>query len=178
MIERRIVRRYATALFNAAVRMKVMDRVESDLGLISYAVESSPALVESLKNPLIPSGRKKEVVSDIFAGKVHEVTLSYLNLLIDKRREEAVALTEEEYVRLADEARGVVRAQVTTAVKLDAEQYERLRAGLSVFTGKHVEMTHELDPSIKGGVVVRIGDRVIDGSVRGQLEGLREKLES
>lgn len=176
MIERRIVRRYATALFNAARRAKAIDRVESDLGLVSYTLEAMPSLMEAMHSPLVPRERKKTILRDIFADKVHEVTLSYFDLLVEKRREEVVLDTEPEYIALADEARGIVKAEVTAAVRLTQEEESRLAARLSAMTGRQAQLSVEVDPDIIGGVMVKIGDTVIDGSIRGQLEALRERL--
>lgn len=176
MIQRRIVRRYASALFAAAAKSDVVDRVESDLGLVSYTTQASPELAEALKSPLIPTEKKREVLRDIFGDKVHEITLSYLNLLVDKRREEAISFTEEEFVELANEARGVVTAEVTTAVGLGDEEEARLAAKLARITGLSVNIEKLVDPAIIGGVLVKIGDTVIDGSVRGQLAAIKERL--
>lgn len=176
MIEPRIVRRYATALFAAARKAGAVDQVESDLGLVSYTVEASPSLRESLEAPLVPAHVKRSVLQAIFGGNVHEITLSYLYLLVDKRREEAMAATQPFYVELANEARGVVTAEVTAAVELAAEDERRLREKLIARTGKTVELAVKLDPTIIGGLMVQIGDTVIDGSLRGQLAALREEL--
>ncbi|MCL5104737.1 MAG: F0F1 ATP synthase subunit delta [Armatimonadetes bacterium] len=176
MIERRIVRRYATALFSAATKAEVVDRVESDLGLVSYTLESSPGLVDAVKSPLVPASKKRDILKSIFGDKVDPITLSYLYLLVDKRREEALLQTEEEYILLANEARGMVSADVTTAVDLSKEQEASLKAKLSKMTGKTVEIVKIVDPTIMGGALVKIGDRVIDGSVKGQLAVLREQL--
>ncbi len=176
MIEPRIVRRYATALFNAASKAGIIDQVESDLGLISYVLESSPRLTEALQAPLVPAENKRAILESIFGGKVHEITLSYLNLLVDKRREEAMIATEAAYIDLANEARGIITVDVTSAVELTPEEAARLKAKLSAMTGKVAELAVRVDPSIIGGVIVKIGDRVIDGSVKGQLAALREEL--
>lgn len=176
MIERRIVRRYAAALFAAASRADAVDVVESDLGLVSLTVQSSPALWEAITSPIIPPDKKRAIFDELFKDKVHAVTLSYLTLLVDKRREEALVRTEEEYILLANEARGIVQAEATTAKALDEAEQAQLAAKLSQTTGKQVELVCKVDPAVLGGVLVRIGDRVIDGSVKGQLEALREAL--
>lgn len=176
MIERRIVRRYAAALFAAASKSDAVDQVESDLGLVSLTVGSSPALWEAITSPIVPPQKKRAIFEDLFQGKVHEITLLYLRLLVDKRREEAITRTEEEYVLLANEARGIVEAEATTATPLDEVQQGQLASKLSATTGKQIRLECKVDPTVIGGVLVRIGDRVIDGSVKGQLAAIRETL--
>jgi len=176
MIERRIVRRYATALFEAARKANAIDRVESDLGLVSYALETMPSLMEAVRSPLVQRDHKKAVLRDLFADKIHEVTLSFLDLLVEKRREEVVLETEPEYVALADDARGIAKAEVTAAVHLTAEEESRLAAKLSRMTGKRAELSISVDSGIIGGLMVKIGDTVIDGSIRSQLAAIKEKL--
>ncbi len=176
MIERRIVRRYASALFSAASSADAVDRVESDLGFVSYVMESSPALWEAMTSPIIPRVKKEQILADLFGDKVHEITLSYMKLLVEKRREEALKETEAEYIDLANEARGIVQAEVTSAIALDEDQEKKLVAKLTAMTGKRIQLAKKVDPELIGGVLVRIGDTVIDGSVKGQLAALREEL--
>ncbi len=184
MIERRIVRRYASALFAAASKADAVDQVESDLGLVSYTlfggdIISPPnkvTLWEALVSPMLPPERKHEILSGVFEGKVSEITLSYLKLCVDKRREEVIPETESEYIALANEARGIIEAEVTSAAELSEDQERRLVAKLSQTTGKQVELAKKVDPALIGGLLVRMGDTVIDGSIRGQLEAIRERL--
>ncbi|OFX15505.1 MAG: ATP synthase F1 subunit delta [Armatimonadetes bacterium RBG_16_58_9] len=176
MIERRIVRRYASALFASAVKADVVDRVESDLGLVGYAMETSPELFEAIRSPLVPDQAKRDILGRVFEGKVHELTLSYLNLLIDKGREEAAAQTEQEYILLANEARGIVTAQLVSAVQLTDDEEAGVKTALARVTGKTVDLEKRVDPEIIGGAIVRIADSVIDGSITGQLRALREQL--
>ena len=176
MIERRIVRRYAQALFEAARRADAVDAVESDLGFVAYTMETSAPLMAAIRSPLVLQEKKKAALRELFAGKVHELTLSFLDLLVEKRREDVVLQVEAEYLDIADEARGVVEAQVTTAVELTSQEKSRLAEALQRVTGKRVELSTDVDPDVIGGVLVKIRDTVIDGSIRGQLRAIREKL--
>ena len=176
MIDRRIVRRYAAALFDRARAAGMVDLVESDLGLITYSFETIPRLEEAITSPLIPAAKKREIVTSIFRGKINEITLFYLYLVIDNRREEVVKDTEGEYIRLANEARGIVAAEVTSAVALTDDELAALKARLSEYTGRRVEMSTSVDPSIIGGLVVRIGDTVMDGSIAGHLRRMRDEF--
>jgi F-type H+-transporting ATPase subunit delta len=170
------VRRYAAALFNAADKAGLVDRVESDLGLVSYALEGSPELMYAVRSPVLPTGAKKELLRRVLGDKLHGMTLSYLDLLVHHRREEAILQTEPEYLALADEARGIVNAEVVSAVRLTEEEELRLREKLGTITGKSVQLESRVDAGLIGGVLVRMDDRVIDGSIRGQLEALRDRL--
>ena len=176
MIATRIVRRYAAALFRTAQRAGLIDAVESDLGLVSFLFENSPDMWGAIRSPVVSPERKRQILRDVFAGRVQQVTLDYLDLLVDKRREEVIPETQGEYVALANEARGLVEADVTTAVTLDTDDETRLRDKLGALTGKHVRLRRLVEPEIVGGVIVKIGDRVIDGSIRGRLAALKEKL--
>ena len=171
-----VARRYAGALFQAAKEAGAIESVESDLGLISYSLEANPRLREALTHPLIPESRKKEIIADVFAGSVQDVTLDFLYLVTDKRREAILTDVEVEYVRLANNYRNVVPVQATTAVQLSPDETAALRGKLERFTGKNVQLELSEDPWIIGGLIIQIGDTVIDGSVRGYLSSLREKL--
>ncbi|MBP6965011.1 MAG: ATP synthase F1 subunit delta [Armatimonadetes bacterium] len=174
-----LARRYAGALFGVAKSadgIDVIDNVESDLGLIGHSLQTMPRLAEALNHPLIPPARKKAIVSEVFGGRVQDVTLRFLLLVVEKRREAVLPDVEQEYVRLANEHRGLVSVSVTSAVPLEEDQIAALKAGLDGFTGKQTELVVRVDPDIIGGVAVRIGDTVVDGSVRGYLASLREKM--
>lgn len=168
--------RYAAALFEAARDSDSVDKVESDLGLITYSLKTMPNLQHVLSHPLIPGDKKKEIAAEIFRGKVEGITLDFLGLLIDKRREDLMEVVEQEYVRFANDFRGVLPAMVTSAIPLTADEQRALSAKLEVFTGKKVELQLSEDASIIGGIVVKIGDTIIDGSVKGYLASLRDRL--
>ncbi|MDO8682128.1 MAG: ATP synthase F1 subunit delta [Armatimonadota bacterium] len=176
MIDSRITRRYVTALYDAAEKAGVPDLVESDLGLITYTLESMPNLRDALLQPLIPASRKKEIVSQVFQGKVHDITLHYLFLIIDMDRAEVIEQTESEFIRIANERRGIIAAEVRCAVELTQEQIKRLKEKLDAYTGKKVEISLLIDESLIGGLSVKIGDTVLDGSITGYLARLKEQL--
>jgi F-type H+-transporting ATPase subunit delta len=176
VIDTRIIKRYAAAIFKQAQKNGVLDLVESDLGLISYTFESNPKLEQAIASPLVPPSKKVEVVKAIFGGKIQEISLHYLYLLINNRREEVIKGTESEFVKLANDARGIVIAEVTSAVELTEDELVRLRAKLSEQTGKKAELITKIEPGIIGGLVVRIGDTVMDGSVKGHLHRIREEF--
>lgn len=172
----RVARRYARALFNAAARRGQTDMVQTDLNALGRTWRETPTLQRTMESPLIPGERKKELVDRLLAKDLDPVTRSFLHLLVDKRREGIFLAVLDEYVRLADQARGLVRAQAVVAAPMDEPQRQELVSGLEKRTGKRIELNVSVDPQILGGVVVRMEDTVIDGSVRGALERLREQM--
>lgn len=169
-------RRYAGALFETARKAKVIDPVESDLGLLTYSLEATPTLREALNHPLIPPDRKKSMVRELFAESVQDITLDFLGLLVDKKREAILEDVESEYLKIANEYRNIVSVRVTSAVELTPEECKVLRSKLEQFTGKNVDLQVQQDRGLIGGLIVRIGDTILDGSVAGNLIALRNQL--
>jgi F-type H+-transporting ATPase subunit delta len=172
----RLARRYAAALFETAKSADIIDKVESDLGLITWTLENVPRLSDVLLNPLIVDDDKKNIVQEIFKDKIDEITLDFIFLLIDRKREGILADIEAEYVAYADSWRGIIRVLVTCAVPITDDERNKLTAALEDFTEKKVQLQLEVDASLIGGMIVQIGDTIIDGSVKGYLNALRNRL--
>lgn len=171
----RVARRYARALLGASVKADSLDRVEADLQAIGSAIGSSPALADALASPELQPARKREVVGKAFAG-ADQLTLAFVDLLVSKGREAELADVCRVFQSLVDETRGVVRATATCAMEVTPAQHASLLAGLEKRTGKKVDLTVQVDPHVLGGVVVRLDDVLIDGSVRGALERIHEHM--
>ncbi len=176
VVDSKVAKRYAGALFNTAVTIGTQDTVGVDLDGLALAWTQSPRLAEMLESPLITSDRKLEMIDKLFASEVSPTTLSFLKLLVDKGRENILPIVHLEYGLMADAAHGLIRATATVAVPLSDSQKSSLIEGLKKRTGKSIELDVEINPSILGGVIVKLGDNVIDGSVRGSLERLRENM--
>ncbi|MGQ9488162.1 MAG: ATP synthase F1 subunit delta [Armatimonadota bacterium] len=172
----RVARRYARALFNSALHAQVIEAVGEALQQLLITLQEQPPLGQILRNPLMPRERKGQIVQQTLGRDTHPLVASLLNVLVDKRREALLADVVREFERLRDEHLGIVRAQATMAYPLDSEQEQALRHCLERRTGKTVVLDVATDPSLIGGVVVRIGDTVIDGSIRGQLLRLKRYL--
>ena len=172
----RVARRYAAALFGIARRDDILDSVAHDLTLISRFVAEVPYLRAVLMQPLVSDARKNKVVDDAFGDRVTATSLSFLKLLIRKRREDLIDECVREFRLLVSQHYNMVEATVYTAVPLTDVQSEALSRNLERMTGKTVLLEKALDPAIMGGVIVRLGDTVIDGSVRGRLQRLEQQL--
>lgn len=172
----RVAKRYAAALFGVALRDGILDAVAQDLSLIGWFVAEVPYLRAVLMQPLVSDQRKNKIATDAFGDRVTATSLNFLKLLIRKRREDLIDECVREFQVLLAEHSNSVDAEAATAVPMEPAQQERLTQSLQVLTGKTVRLTTHVDPSLMGGVVVRLGDTVIDGSVRGKLERLEQQL--
>jgi F-type H+-transporting ATPase subunit delta len=172
----RAARRYALALFNLAQEEQKTEVIERDVETVLSLMDQTPALKQLWESPLVPSGRKREIVAKVLGGSVDPITLSFLRLLVDKRREDILVPVRDELHRQADSARHLVRAEAEFAIQPTTEEQAALARSLEQRTGDHVTLTVSINPDLLGGVIVRMHDTIIDGSVRGALERLREQL--
>ncbi len=172
----RAAKRYANALFSTALKMDALDQIEKDLDSIHNLMLQNSALHEMWESPMVPGPKKHELLQEIFTDSISPLTQSFLQLLADKRRENILGEVRHELHLLADSSRNLIRAEATFAVAPTTDEQRLLVESLAARTGDRVELTCHIDPSILGGVVVRLRDTIIDGSVRGTLETLREKL--
>jgi F-type H+-transporting ATPase subunit delta len=169
--------RYARALFSLARDDGRIDEVASELDRLLEAMRAVPALRDVLLRPLHPADQRRAALH----GVGERLGLSplvdrFCSFLIDQRRTRDLEAIRDEYARLAEEAAGRLRGEVVAAAPLAQAQLERLRAALSRRTGRQVELSVRIDPSLLGGATARVGDLVFDGSLRTQLAQLRASL--
>jgi len=172
----RAARRYATALFATAQKQNTLAETESDLALILGLMQDKPQFSQFWHSQVEPSGRKRDLIAKVLAENITPLTLSFLRLLISKRREEILEPVRDEFHRLTDAANHLLRVEATFAVQPTPAETQNLVESLEKRTGEHVELKVMVDPAILGGVVVRMNDNILDGSVRGTFERLREQL--
>jgi F-type H+-transporting ATPase subunit delta len=171
--DRVLAGRYAAALFQAADKKGDDQRVASDLGVARDLLLGATA---ALRHPRVSVADKKKLLHAQLDGKVGGTALRFLELLIEKKRYELFAMVAAVYARLAADKRGIAKAHVRTAAPLSPEAQKTLAARLKIFAGKDIELEIKEDPELIGGVAVKIGDWVLDSSLRGQLRRLRESF--
>lgn len=172
----RVARRYAAALFASAQKQGQLEQIESDMTDVIALLQQSSAFRQMWHSPRVPAGRKRELIRTLLENKVHTLTLSFLRLLVDKRREDLLEAVDRELHQQADAYRHVVRAEAVFAVPPTPEEEAGLTRSLEQRTGERVLLTVHVNPDILGGVIVRLQGQIIDGSVRGALERMRELL--
>lgn len=178
MLKGAVAGRYAEALYDIAVRDNAVDRIEQELKSLEVILNESEDLQKVLFHPQITADDKKELLEKVFSGKISPVMANFLALLVDRRRETFFGDITAEFVKRANEGRNTVTAGVTSAVELNDAEKAGLDKTLAKMTGKTVQVSYSVDPSLVGGVVVRIGDKIIDGSVKTRLCDMRERLKA
>jgi F-type H+-transporting ATPase subunit delta len=166
--------RYAQALFELAQEQRAIDAVRADLATFDRAVESSLDLQRLVRSPVFTAQEQAKALGAILdkAG-ISGLAANFLRLLAAKRRLFAVRSMITGFNRLADAAHGVVRAEVTVAEKPSPVLTDEIRKAISEVAGKNVAVDLKIDPAIIGGLVVKIGSRMVDSSLRTKLNGIK-----
>ncbi len=172
----KLAEKYGMAIFELADEKNLLDAVKEELAAVNALFAEHPDLQQFVSNPRVPTVAKRDVLRQVFADKVQPFILSFLLLVTDRRREAILPDIIKAYNRFLNERRGLVEARVTTARELAPAEYEALTARLGKRLNRQVVLEKAIDPSIIGGVVVRIGDKLIDGSVVRQLKQLESAL--
>lgn len=171
-----VAQRYARALFELAQEKNIIDAVEQDLATANETMAASADLRKFLTHPQMATSAKKEVIDSIFSGKLNEAVVNLFKLLIDRGRESSLPELFNEFVSLANDARGIADATVTTAIPLDEAELQRIAATFGAKVGKTLRVSSTVDPNIVGGVIIRIGDRLYDGSIAGKLARFKSTI--
>ena len=171
-----LIQGYAEALFSVVKAEGELDRVEDELFHFGKLLESNHELKQALSDKSIDRDQRAKVLDEILSGRVSPHTLGLLEFIVAQGRARQLPQILEELSDLAAEARSAVVAEVRSAVPLDGPQREQLASALSKATGKKVEVKVVVDPSVIGGIVSKVGDTVIDGTVRRRLEQLKEQV--
>jgi F-type H+-transporting ATPase subunit delta len=169
--------RYATALFEAALDAKKLKGVEADLKTFAGLLEGSADLERLVRSPVFTADEQQRAIAEISRkAKISGLTANFLGLIAKNRRLFAVADMIRAFKALAAAHRGEVSADVTSASKLSAAQTKALRTSLKSALGQDVQLTAHVDESLLGGLVVKVGSRMIDSSLRTKLDNLQFAL--
>jgi ATP synthase F1 delta subunit len=166
---------YGTALYESAEASGRAAAIERDLVAIRDAVSSSDELLRLLDNPAFPARGKKEILLEVATGS-DALVRNLLQLLVDNGRLNALSDVADVFSARLRASERQLEVELTTAVPVGADEADRLRSRIAEASGKDVTLRRRVDPAVVGGIVLRIGDQLIDASVRGRLDGLRLAL--
>ena len=177
MSDQIVARRYAQALLELGTESGTLEALVEQFSTLGAAWDASDELRNALENPLVAHAAKKAVVGELCDQIGASLTTRHtVQMLVDRRRIQILPYLAQYLREQADRRRGVLRAEVTTATPLSEAYYARLQAQLEKTTGQKVVVDRRTDPTLVAGVVTRIGDRILDGSLRTRLQSLKDAL--
>jgi len=176
MLNKSVARRYAEAFFSIAQEASKIDEYQAELEKVIQALTEVEGLKVYLGHLLVPVREKKELIQKIYGTELSAMTMNFLLMVIDKRRENYLEVIYKEFVDMADESRGIRQAELTAARDVPEQELADLAQRLSSSTGKKVILKLTVDPTLMGGVKIRMGDQIVDGTVAKKLQMLKNNL--
>jgi F-type H+-transporting ATPase subunit delta len=176
MLDIAVARKYANALFEASKKVGNTVRVAEDMEGLSALRADDPAFLKFLISPEVLNEHKHAFIKAVFESRLDPMAVNFLRLLVDKGRIGNLPAICEEFLRLSEESRGLIRARVETVFPLDDDQRRRLKTELDGISGMNVLIEERLNPALVGGIVVLMGDQIIDRSLRRGLKRMSEAL--
>jgi F-type H+-transporting ATPase subunit delta len=167
--------RYAQALIDYAIELNKLEEVKADMELVSATCAESHELELLLHSPIIKTDQKVKVLNSIFKASIQELSMKFIELVAKKKREDQIIGIARAFNELYKAHKGIITAEVTTATQLTKDQRTAFEASLKGL-GKELEIHEHVDPSIIGGVQVRVGDKRFDASIRKKLNKLKQDL--
>ena len=167
---------FVDALLDVAKKKGTFEQVEKDLDLVCNVITKFDNFRKILFHPSVTRDEKKKLIKKVFGEAVSDLTRNFLNLLVDRRNEGILEFVPEVYKGVVDEKKGVLKAKVQTVIPLTGERLNTLKKRLDKLTGKMVEIEAVQDSNILGGMVIQIGNRMVDGSVASRLKNLKTRL--
>jgi len=172
-----LAKRYAKALFAIGKEDGKYEAYNEALQGVAWLFTSTPEVEDALTNPLYPVDIREKVMAGIIGSIDAEKVLgNFLTLLVQKKRAEIIPEIAEQFQIMVDDDNNISHGTVVSAVELDAGLQEKVQATLEKLTGKKVELTTSVDPLIIGGIIAKVGDLVLDGSIRTQLASLKDSI--
>jgi F-type H+-transporting ATPase subunit delta len=167
---------YARGIFDMATGEGVLDRVEDELLAVARSFETSPELRSTLTDPQLPVDKKQGILDELIGGRASPLTLGVVQLLVAQGRATDLPAIAAAVADVAAASRDKAVAEVRSAVPLDEQTIQRLTQALSKATGRDVEVKLIVDPAVIGGIIARVGDTVIDGSIATRVASVRQAV--
>ena len=172
-----LARRYAKALFSLGKEQNKIEEYSETLAAIARLYAEADTVVDALTNPLYPLEAREKVMAKIAdLVKADKIMTSFLNLLLEKKRAAILPDIADVMQAMVDEEQNISHGSVISAIELDASLQKKIQETLEKITGNKVILETRVDPSIIGGIIAKVGDLVLDGSIKTQLNGLKESI--
>lgn len=178
MAELRIARRYAKSIFGLAEERKVTEQVFADMQLIVATCKTSPDLLALLRDPVVNTDKKDNILNLIFGDKTNVLTMTFIRIITRKGRELFLYEIAKEFVKLYKSAQGIFTAHLTSPFKMDKALRDQIISKVKLGIGESVEIVEHVDPSLIGGFILRMGDKQYDTSVAKKLKQLKQEFDT
>jgi F-type H+-transporting ATPase subunit delta len=172
----RVSKRYAKALFDLALQQDELAQVEKDLQMLNQDLQNIAEFRAMITSPVISRNIKNQIISELYKKRLQVLTYQFIELLLQKKRENILADIIQAFQELLDEHRGIIRGEVRSYLPLSTAQVNGLKAQLDKIYGKNVQLNQKTDSNLLGGFTITIKDRVYDLSLRNKLESMRTAL--
>lgn len=177
MIDTTLAKRYAKALVEIGLEKDALDTYGQNLSALSELMATSRDFREVLVSPVFTKEDKKRIAGEILQRMdADPIVVNFVNVLVDRKRIDQLPGIETAFRQKVDEIRGITRGEVISAQPLDDDALARVTEALSAVSGKQVSVTTGVDPQLIGGLMAKVGDMVFDGTIRTQLNQLKESL--
>jgi F-type H+-transporting ATPase subunit delta len=177
MSEIKAASRYAKSLIDLSVEMNSLEEMRNDMVLIEQVIKHNSELEAVLSNPIIPLNKKAGILNNLFGTKVHQVTKSFLQLVVSKGRSSILFETSRQFVIQYNHIKGIVTANVISAIELtDANRAEIVALVKAQLGAKEVILKEKIDANLIGGFVLTVGDKQFDASISNSLNKLRKEF--
>ncbi len=167
---------YSEALFDVALEMNVIDQMKSEFDFLAEILKANPDFFELIKTPKISIDEKKKILTESFSDQVSEPFMNFLKIILDKKRGAELLGIKEAFDERVDAHHNRISAMVESVVPLTEAQLLSLKEKLEALSGKTVDLKNVTNKALIGGIIVTMGDRVIDGSIKYKLETMLEGL--
>lgn len=172
-----VANRYASALFEAGIDLDKIKKFNSELTFLEGVFSGEEKLLQILHHPKIAKSEKRNLLDSLFKERLSEEMMNFLYILIDKRREGYILDIVEEYRLLFNKHENIIKVVAVTAVAMEDKAKERLTVVLKDKLKKTIELTNEIDIGLIGGVLLKVENKLIDGTVKGQLESIGRAIQ-
>jgi F-type H+-transporting ATPase subunit delta len=169
--------RYAKSLIDLSTEQSALEAIKNDMLFFEEVVDANSELEAILKNPIVPLDKKTGILSDIFDGKVHEITKSFLKLVVNKGRSSILFDTAKQFINQYNAIKGIVTAEVTSAIALtEANKVEIISLVKKELGANEVIVKEKVDEKLIGGFILKVGDKQFNASIAGGLQKLKKEF--
>jgi F-type H+-transporting ATPase subunit delta len=173
----KIAVRYAKALFLSAREQKVLDQVREDMEILLQSIEGMHEIGQLLESPIVDSGKKSAVLTELFKSSFHKLSLDFINLVALNKREEYLSGMARYFVSLYKNEKGIQVATISSAINLEKGSSNQIREMIKAAFKTEIELEQEIKKDLIGGFVLRVENRQLDASVKGKLARIKKELQ-